>query len=301
MTRRNAEILLAAVIIARSSSYVLTKIGLTGMEPLTLLGERFLLAFVLLAVFFGRRFRAVSRSTVLYGALLGFLTALVMRFELLGLQTTSSSTTAFLENTAVVFVPLLGIVFYRKLPSMQAVFGTGIIFAGIGFLTLHGSQLSLTAGELYCLLAALLYALTILATGYYAKRTEAFLLGIFQVGFVGVFCMLGAVVFETPRLPQGVTEWGVIVLLAVICTAFGFTLQPLAQRYTTAQRTGNLCALNPLFASVLGMVVLGETFSLQGAVGAALILAGLLLSNHQKENVDGNETRAVVQEPLRQN
>lgn len=45
MTRTQAELLLAAVIIARSTSYVLTKVGLQDMGKFTLLAVRFLLAF----------------------------------------------------------------------------------------------------------------------------------------------------------------------------------------------------------------------------------------------------------------
>ena len=52
MTRTQAELLLAAVIIARSTSYVLTKVGLQDMGKFTLLAVRFLLAFAFLAVLF---------------------------------------------------------------------------------------------------------------------------------------------------------------------------------------------------------------------------------------------------------
>lgn len=55
MTRTQAELLLAAVIIARSTSYVLTKVGLQDMGKFTLLAVRFLLAFAFLAALFRRR------------------------------------------------------------------------------------------------------------------------------------------------------------------------------------------------------------------------------------------------------
>ena len=54
MTRTQAELLLAAVIIARSTSYVLTKVGLQDMGKFTLLAVRFLLAFAFLAALFRR-------------------------------------------------------------------------------------------------------------------------------------------------------------------------------------------------------------------------------------------------------
>ena len=69
-----------------------------------------------------------------------------------------------------------------------------------------------------------------------------------------------------------------VLALAVVCSGFGFTLQPVAQEGTTAERAGMFCALNPLVASVLGVVFLHEHIGIQGIVGAALILAGILLS-----------------------
>ena len=49
------------------------------------------------------------------------------------------------------------------------------------------------------------------------------------------------------------------------------------KKLTRAERAGSFCALNPLTAAVLGMLFLGERPGLPGFVGAALILAGILL------------------------
>ena len=63
MTRTQAELLLAAVIIARSTSYVFTKVGLQDMGKFTLLAVRFLLAFAFLAALFRRRLLQIDRRT----------------------------------------------------------------------------------------------------------------------------------------------------------------------------------------------------------------------------------------------
>ena len=55
MSERRAEVLLAAVIIARSTSFVFNKIGLRTMDAFNMLAVRFLLAFVLLAALFGKK------------------------------------------------------------------------------------------------------------------------------------------------------------------------------------------------------------------------------------------------------
>lgn len=84
---------------------------------------------------------------------------------------------------------------------------------------------------------------------------------------------------ESPHLPGTAREWGVI--LALVCSCFGFTFQPVAQRYTTAERAAQLCAVNPLSTAVLSAVFLHETMDILEIIGAALILCGIVLHNYQ--------------------
>ena len=104
-------------------------------------------------------------------------------------------------------------------------------------------------------------------------------LGILQVGFIGLLGLAAAFLLEMPRLPQSGGEWGMILMLALVCSCFGFTLQPVAQRYVSAERAGTFCALNPLTAASLGTVFLHERLGLWGLAGAALILTGILIQS----------------------
>ncbi len=277
MTERNAEALLASVILARSASFLFTKIGIASMGIFNLLGVRFTLAFILLVSLFWRRLIRCRGKTVLRGMLLGGAFFSVMTAELMGLRTTSTSTTAFLENTAVVFVPLFEAVLHRRFPDQKILINTGVASVGIALLTLQ-SSLSLSPGEAFCILAAVLYAIGIILIDRLSKRDDPLTLGILQVGFMGFFAMLAAFIFETPRLPSGGTEWGLILVLAVVCTGFGFTLQPVAQNGTTSERAGLFCALNPVFAALLGAIFLHEQLGFRGIVGAVLVLSAVAFS-----------------------
>ena len=77
-----------------------------------------------------------------------------------------------------------------------------------------------------------------------------------EVGFIGVFALIVTCLFGQPQLPKTAGQWEMILMLAVVCSGFGFTLQPVAQRYTTAERTGMFCALSPVTAAILGHLVL---------------------------------------------
>jgi drug/metabolite transporter (DMT)-like permease len=69
----------------------------------------------------------------------------------------------------------------------------------------------------------------------------------------------------------------------MICTVFGFAFQPLAQKYISVERTGQIAAVNPMAAAFLGWLVLGETMGIVKIVGAALIILGLLVSENRKK------------------
>ncbi len=280
MTRAKAECLLALVILARSTSYLFMKIGMNTLHPFNLMGIRFLLAFGILVILFRRQLRQLNRAALGWGVLLGVTLFAVMAGEMCGLRTTDSSTTSFLENTAMVFVPILQMILCRRLPQPLPLLCTGITFAGIALLTLQKGALSLTTGEQLCLLAAVLYAIFMIMTDRLSRLTDPLLLGILQVGVVGVLGTVASFLWETPHMPTSGTEWGVLFALAIVCSAFGFTLQPVAQKGTTAERASLFCALNPAFAAVLGAVFLREKFGMQQLFGFGLIFVGILLSQY---------------------
>ena len=277
-SRSRAELLLAGVITARATSYLFSKLIMQSMSMFNMLGIRFLLAFTLLLILFFKRIRKINRKTFAAGAVMGCLYFLVMTAELNGLKRTSSGNVSFLENTAIVIVPLLQAVLLRRFPRWKAVICALLCLIGVGFLTI-GSGMAFGAGEMFCMLAAFLYACAILTTDRLTHGSiDALAAGIVQVGMIGALSLTASLLFEAPRLPSGMLEWTGIVMLAVVCSGFGFTLQPVAQSGTTAERAGMFCALNPMVATILGIVFLHEAFTVQSAVGGGLILAGILIS-----------------------
>lgn len=279
MNEKQATILLGSLIAARASSLLFSKLAMQSMGPFQLMALRFSIAFAVMLLLFFRRFRSLRRATLLRGMALGAAFFTVMALELSGLRLTDSSTTSFLENTAIVWVPLLGALFARRRPGGRMIFSAVLALCGVALLTLGHSGLRLGRGEALCLLSSLFYAAAILLTARLSREDDALLLGILQVGFIALFALAASCLFETPALPRGAAQWGSILYLAVVCSCFGFTLQPVAQRHVSAEKAGLLCALNPLTASVLGALVLGERLGAASLCGAALILAGICVQS----------------------
>ena len=294
MSRKSAEWLLAAVIFARSTSLLFAKVGLESLSPLNLLAARFCLAFVVLTVIFWKKLRTVTKTDVLHGMILGAVFFAVMTCETFALTMTSASSVSFLVNTAIVIVPLFEAALHRKAPAHMALVCAAVTLAGVGFLTLKEGISGFGLGEALCLVEACLYAGGIILTGKFSQEGDPILLGMFQIGFLGVFAAVGTLLVDaTPHLPQTGIEWGVVLALALVCSCFGFTFQPVAQRYTTAERAAQLCAVNPLSTAVLSAVFLHESMGVQGMIGAALILLGLVLHgyHHHQPTVAGESAR----------
>ena len=273
---------MAAVSIARGSSFMFSKQLLDTMEPLNLLGVRSLLAFAVLMVFFGRRVvKAVSEDTgnLRAGALIGFTYFIVMVGELNGLKYTTTATASFIENSAVVLVPIAEAVLLRRAPSGRTMLCCALGLTGIGFIAARGFSNGVGIGEILCIAVAFVYTAAIIQTDREAKRHDAFVVGILYVGFMGLFGMIGSFIAETPHLPQTAGQWGMLLMLAVVCSSFGFAMQPVAQRTISSETTGLMTAINPLTTAVLGSLILHEPFGLSSFIGAALIIIAIILHN----------------------
>ena len=277
LTRRQSEILLAAVISARATSMLFSKIVLAGMDVFNLMALRSLIAFALLIPLFHKQIRSATRKEIRAGCIMGSLFFLTMATELASLRYAPTSAVAFLQNTAIVIVPFLQAVLLRRLPEKRAIAASLICLAGVALLTLAGSS-GPAIGIVLAMASAFAYAFTIIATDRLSHSgIDSLTAGILQVAAVGVLSLAASFLFESPHLLQSAASWASILTLAIVCSGFGFTLQPVAQSGTSAETAGLLCALNPLVASVLGVVFLHEVLSAKAILGGLLVLAGILL------------------------
>lgn len=276
MTEGKGEFLVGLALALRGSSLLFSKIAMQTMGPFLLMGTRFLIAFVVIGAIFHRKLVRVTKHELWHCFLIGIFFFLAMAFELYGLKTTPSSVTAFLEGSVVIVVPILTCIIGRKLPDRLTVITGLIALAGVGLLTLKGERPGFTTGEIFVLAGTLWYSATVIVTDKAAKNDDPMKIAIYQLLFISIFAFIGAIIFEEVRLPSSNREWAAILALAFICSGVGFTLQPLGQKYITPERAGLLAVFNPLSASVLGILILRETLTLNIVIGMILILVSIV-------------------------
>lgn len=142
-------------------------------------------------------------------------------------------------------------------------------------------------GDLLCLMCAVAYSFDLLITerAVSDEAVDAFQLGVYQLGFTGVFMLLLSVIFERPCVPSTAPVWGAVIFLAVFCTGVAFIVQAVAQQYTTASHVGVIFALEPVFAGIVAFVFAGEILTPRAYAGAAMMIIGLFLMEIDIKNI----------------
>lgn len=227
----------------------------------------------------------MDRKTLYYGAVTGILLYGVFLFLLHGLNYLSASTTGFLQSTAVIIVPVLHGMIRRKMPERQII--TGVFVVTIDLLLMNGvfwnggggGIAGMSRGSLCCLFSAFLYAVHILVTKRFVSEVDPLCLGIWQMGFAAFYALITTFLLENPVLPQTALQWIAILGLALVCSAYGFVMQAVLQKYVSPETMGFMFSLEPVFCAIFAFFLLHENMGLSGYGGSVLIFAGVLIAN----------------------
>jgi len=261
-------------------AFVAQRVGMESVGPYTYNGVRFALGSVSLLplIAYGRRCGgpkpAVSwlRGGLLAGAVL-FVGASLQQ---VGLMTTTAGKAGFITGLYVVIVPLLGL-FWRQRPAAGTWLGAFLAVIGLYLLSVTG-DFTVATGDVLELAGAFFWAGHVLLIGWFSPRTDVLKLASVQCAVCSLFSLATAFAIETVTL-QGIVAAALPILYGgLFSVGIAYTLQVVAQRHAPPAHTAILLSLEGTFAALGGWLILGESLSLRGLLGAALMLAGMLCS-----------------------
>ncbi len=272
-----ADLSLIAVVFVWGVTFVAVKNALAAIGVFTFLAIRFAIAFLFLALLFRRRLAAAGWPAVRASLIIGLFLFAGYAFQTAGLKYTSAANAGFITGLSVALVPCFAAVAGRRLPGLAVIAGAGLAVAGLALLTLD-KGLTVGNGDTLVFFCAVAFALHILAIGRFAPRFDAKILATLQIGATAL--LSGIVAASAETLPARLTSdvWLALAITAIPATALAFLVQTTAQQFTTPSRTAIIFALEPVFAALAGIWLLGETLSGQQILGCVLILAGTLAS-----------------------
>ena len=270
---------------------ILIKATVAEVPPLWQASIRFIGATVLLWTWCSLRGVKLFApdGTLRAGLLAGALFAGEFTCIYLGLRdTTASRLTVFLYTSPFVVALLLPrFVAAEKLRLVQWA-GLSIAFAGVavafaeGFLSGHGGPrqlrgdaLALAAGTLWGLTTLVIRA-SVMATAS-AEKTLFYQVSVTAVVAPLVSLLLG----ETWSLSYSGKAWGSIALQTVIGAFASYLTWMWLLRHYPATQMSSFTFLTPVFALVLGVLLLNEPLTLQLMLALCGVAAGIVLVNRR--------------------
>lgn len=273
--RAKAEALLVIVTFIWGSTFVIVKGALNDASPLPFLALRFTVAGILL--FFVLKSGSMDRRAVVPGVILGAFLFGGYIFQTSGLTYTTPPKAAFITGFSVILVPLIMLLQGARMNSANIAGGL-LGLAGLYFLVLPSGLSAVNRGDVLVLFGAISFALHIVLVGKYTLKFSFQHLVPLQILTVGAISIAALPFDRSLKL-----HWtgGLVLALTVtsiLATAFAFSVQNWAQKYTPPAHTALIFALEPVFAAITSIVVVRERMGGKVIVGSGLILAGMVIS-----------------------
>jgi len=265
-------------------TFVLVKNALADIGPFLFLGIRFVLAFLVLAVFSFRNIIKVEASTIMAGCLLGFFLFIGYVFQTVGLQYTSSSNAGFITGVSVVLVPIMFYIKRRSWPDWQTTLTVIMAAAGLFLLSVPAGKFELGYGDLLVLICAFGFALHIVFVSKYSYRHNAVAITGVQILFVGILCLVIGLSTEPIPKQMGADTILAILVTSIFATSLAFLLQNYLQQFSTPTRFAVVLTSEPVFAALAGFIWAHEILTARAYTGAVLILLAMLLSILLRKN-----------------
>jgi drug/metabolite transporter (DMT)-like permease len=278
-----ADALMVITALIWGSTFVAQSIGMEHVGPFLYTGLRFalgclvVLPLVLLASPRspdpGRRF---SKAMLGGSIVLGLVLTLGINLQQIGLMFTTVTNSGFITGLYVILVPIFGL-----LIGMRSGLGTwgGALMALVGMLLLSVNEdYRVASGDWLQLIGAACWAVHVLLVGSLASRFDPIRVAFVQFVVcaaisLGLAVALEEIVWESILLAGPAILYG-----GLLAVGIGFTLQVVAQKDAISSHAAIILSLEAVFAAIAAWLILGETLTLRGLLGCALMLAGMLIA-----------------------
>ncbi|ACY84904.1 DMT family transporter [Edwardsiella piscicida] len=271
------ELILIFITMLWGGTFLIVHRAMTVSGPFFFVGLRFAAATLVLGAISWRHLRGFTRRELLWGLCIGAAIAAGYGLQTYGLQTISSSKSAFMTALYVPLVPLLQWLFLGRRPRLMAWLGIGLAF--VGLLLLAGPQdgtLTLGTGETATLFSTLAIAAEIILISGCAGRVDVRRVTVIQLATAS---LLGFALMA----PNGesVPPYSGYLLLSALGLGLASGIIQVtmnwAQRSVSPTRATVIYAGEPVWAGVVGRIA-GERLPGVALLGAALIVVGVLIS-----------------------
>lgn len=253
---------------------------------------RFAIAGLLLALFLNRSLAKLTKLEFEQGFWLAVFGIGGILFQMDGLSYTAASTSAFLTQLYVAFIPVWVALVHRHLPTRKVIESLALVLAGLAILAdLDFKTFNLGRGETETLIGSLLFGgqILMLARPRYAGN-DPLRFSVVMFVVMALLCVPG-VWLTAPsaaaclRAFASPAAGGFLATLVIVCTLGGYLFMNRWQRDVTATEAGLIYCVEPVITSMLALFLPGlislwtgihypnETLTIRLLIGGSLVTA----------------------------
>ena len=281
-----AEAVLVNIIWA--TSFIIVKLVLDEISPLTISGLRYFIgALILLPFMLREKGEAISRK------MWGMLLVLGIAQYAIGngaifwsLEYLPATTVSFLMGSITIATLVGGIFWLQEIPSSMQI--VGIVVTLVGGMLFFAEEME--AGEK---LGLAIFFIGMLGITYFtlAGRKVARTGTVSTLKLTGVPLLLGGIVTLLIAIPiEGIPSvspatWGLVLILAAVNTALGYFLYNHALQVLTAIQMNIILSLTPVWTAVFGFFLLDERLGWMQMVAVVVVVSGVMLVQIKKKEL----------------
>jgi drug/metabolite transporter (DMT)-like permease len=287
LLRPSARLIFPSIILGQliaGGTFPIAKIAVSSIEPFTLALLRFGIASVamLLIIVATGRVRKIERGDWLRFIMIGLLAVpLNQLLFLYGLKFTTAGRSALFYGATPIFVFLMAILYLKEKVTPLKIIGISASFAGVAVI-LRGGRMDegVLFGDFLVILAVIAWAAyTVLGKNllrrYGSLTVTAYALIIGTVAYFPIG-IIPAIRFDYSHVPDA--AWLSLLYIAIMTSVVSYSIWYWALARMEASKLAIFQNLQPVFAAILSMIVVGETFGFDFYLGGAFVIGGVLLT-----------------------
>lgn len=269
------------------------------MSPMLITGARFYLVaiilFTLIVLIEGKKGLYLSRQDFLVLLLMGFVGIFLhnsLLFE--ALRMTPASNAALIESIGPSITSTLAFFFIGERLSKIGWSGIFISCFGAGYIVCKGSidtllHFQVNIGEIIVVICETMWSFYVVISWKLSKNVNALAVTAWTGLFGAIFCTIAGFAFNELQV-YAITRTYIIafLVLSLLTGVVAFVFWNYAITKVGASKGGTFVYLIPVFGAVFGVVLLGESFTIQEFIGALIVVIGMIISVKAKLSVRPN-------------
>ena len=293
------------------STFVIQKLGSDYVSVFTFNFYRNLISSIILFIIYfiirlskikDKEYKAIrpdekisKKRIIIYIIIIGISLFLGQSLQQAGITLTkSASKSGFITTTYILFVPVIGIFFHKKVRFFTWIC---LIIALVGsFLIAIKDGFTLELGDILTLGCAIAFSFQIVFIGEVSDNANPILVSAIQLLIGAILSFICKVIFEGFDFESVKNALLAILYAAIVSGCIAFTLQIVGQKYAPPAIASVTMSAECVFSLLFSLIFLHEKLLVLEWIGCGLIMIAIILIQFNNQSIKKNIIEGKIEQ-----